>query len=91
MENNNLNAMWETMKEGMLESVKQHVRELDLEEISDLLRCGFVALYHKLREESYDGHMLVSGKLDDSYPTVVITSYGDISAGRPQYSEVFQI
>ncbi len=91
MENNNQNATWENVKKGLLEAVKQNMTEMDLEEISDLLRSGFVALYHKLREEGYNDHMLVSGELDDAYPTIVVTPYGDISAGQTWYGKVFQI
>lgn len=74
------------------EAMREKFKDLSIENLCELLREGLNELYSKLRDEegfSYD--MIISGKLDDGWSDVYITSTPSMNGGSVHYGEVIKL
>lgn len=73
------------------DEMRERFKDLSISNLCNLLREGLNELYCKLRDESFSYDMIISGKLDDSWSDVYITSVPSMSCGETRYEQMIKL
>ena len=74
------------------DAMREKFKDLSISDLCALLREGLNELYSKLRnEEGFSYDMIISGKLDDSWSDVYITSTPSMNGGSVHYGEMIKL
>lgn len=74
------------------EAMREKFKDLSISNLCALVREGLNELCYKLRDEegfSYD--MIISGKLDDGWSDVYITSTPSMNGGSVHFGEIIKL